>query len=191
VGIEEVAFSRIITKIPLIGDNDHQTGIAFKWEAGLCQITIGMNVGICDNWNIMQRSAFYETSKDFDYAMVMGILRKELRAIEERHNMNLQLIAQLMDKQVSDKQLMFLLGEIMYRYGREDQVINVTDLTEVQRNIHRRREREGAVRNLWDFTNCVTDVLKFDKSSGESVLESIQKANTFINAKLLPNAAAN
>jgi len=190
VSLQEVAFSRIITKMPLIGDNDHNTSIAVKWEPGLCQVAVGLNVRACDNYNIFSNK-LYETSKELDYMMLKSLIMKEIRAVEERHMMNIQIISQLMNRTISEKQVVFMLGEIMYRYGREDQVINVTDLTEIQRGIHRSALRDEPVRSLWDFTNVITDVLKFDRNSGDSILESISKANSFINSKLLSNAAAN
>lgn len=182
VPISELAFSRVISKINILGDSNnlYNASIALKWEPKEIQIAIGTNVKICDNFNIMGASTYLKTNRGLTYDNLRYELRSHLSNVNEQFGTSIETINRLIDKQITAKQTRLLLGDLMTRYDSDALVINYTDIHEVSKKIVSFEKEGRPVKNLWDLTNIGTDVLRFENSAGDSNLEHIQNWNMYL-----------
>ena len=179
VPISELAFSRVITKMTLFGDDKYNAAICMKWEPKELQIAIGTNVLICDNFNILGANVFLKTSRGLNYDSLRHELMFHISEIEERFGRSVESINRMIETPMDGNRARFVLGDLMTKYDMEQPVINFTDLHEVSREITRFEKIGQPIKNVWDLVNIGTDVLKFDKNAGESSFEHIQQWNRY------------
>jgi len=179
--VTEIAFSRIITRINLIGNSNYSSSIAVKWEPEGCQVAIGFNVHTCDNYNIFG-GTLLETGKNFSFLTMADKIEEHIREIEEKFAMDLRMINSLQNQPLNDKTVRYLLGDMDMRYETPEQVLNTTQITAMARNL--RLKPAGSIHNLWDFTNAATETLRFDNNSGDTILETIRRTNDYVLSKV-------
>ena len=181
--ISELAFERFIGTIDIIGNNDHSARLAIKYEPDNFEMAFGFNVKVCQNFNILGADKHFKVARGVNYDDLMDQLESWLKGIESSFNTDLNTISRLSEKNINQLDTYMMLGELMQKYHRTEQVIQLTDISALSSNLIGFSERQG-VNNLWDFTNAGTEVLRFDDNSGNAIFESIANFNNYILDKL-------
>jgi hypothetical protein len=179
VGVDQVTFSRFIAKLPLFGDDKYNAALAVKWEPDFCQVALGLNVRICDNYNIFAPRV-WSTNLKLNYENLIVYVEKELKSIEDHFGTDVQTIQNLIDVPVSPKDLQRLVGDMSIKYAEDAAILNITDINALVRNIVSDRKSNKTVDNLWDFTNAGTRALHFNNNGGDRSLENIESFNKYI-----------
>jgi hypothetical protein len=179
VPVSEVAFGRIITKLNILGDDKYNAAIAVKWEPNFCQVAVGLNVRTCDNYNIFSNT-IVQSGLKMNYETLIEYLDKELRQIEEHFGRDIATINRLIETPLNDKSLKYLIGDMSLKYAEDHAILNVTDITELTRNITRDRNAGVNIENMWDLTMAGTKILHFNKNAGDTPLETIQRFNEYV-----------
>jgi len=186
IPVSEVAFERVITKISILGDDKYSSSIAVKWQPNYAQIAIGINVHICDNYNVFG-SKIYQTGREFKYEDMMRDLDKEFESIEEHFNTDVATIGQLISTPVNDRNVKLLVGDMYIRAAEESPILNISELNETVRNMIADKNKGIAVSTLWDLTMHATRALHFNRSSGNETLETISRLNNYLTDKINKN----
>lgn len=181
IPVNDMMFGRFITKIPIIGNNDYQASLAIKWENKEIQIGCGLNVKVCDNYNILT-SDLLTTSVKIPYYKMIEQVEEYLKDVQGNFRRDVEAVDRMKNKVIQKKHVSFMLGEMMQRYHRNQKVISLSEISGISSQIIS-KECEGVpTENLWDFTNRGTEIIRFDRTSGESVLENIKNFNTFVTS---------
>lgn len=187
VPISDLAFSRVIAKMNILGDDKYNASIALKWEPTQIQIAIGTNVRICDNFNILGASTFLKTNRSLTYENIRFELKERLLQIESQFGASIETINNLIAKPITAKQTRFILGDLITKYDYDQPIINFTDIHEISRKVVDFEKKGNPVTNLWDLTNIGTDILKFDNSAGDTSFEHLQNWNSYLESFLNGN----
>jgi hypothetical protein len=183
VPISELVFERAIATIDIFppttvtGIGEISYRMAVKYGPRELEVAIGPNVQICNNFNIFGGKR-YVASRDFPYELMIIHLEETIRNAENAYGTDLQTIRLLADRPISKKTTMQLLGQMQLEYYGKNPILPITDVNAVASNI-----AKAEINTYWDVLNAATQPLKYDTSSGEATLDSIQKVCDFIVAK--------
>lgn len=178
--ISDLVFERFIGTVDVIGTDDHSAKLAFKFEPGKFEMAMGLNVKICSNFNIFGGKRI-TTERGIGYDDLMGNLETWLKNIEKEFGYDIATINQLSEQTINQSQINEMLGEMLQRYHQNKQIIQLTDISALSKNIITKND----VKTLWDFTQAGTEVLRFDDNSGSAILETIESFNEFVMDKQL------
>lgn len=179
VPISDLAFSRVITKMVLFGDDKYNAAICMKWEPKQIQIAIGTNVRICDNFNILGADTFIETNRGLTYENLRLQIVDAIGKIEGRFNQNIETINRMIETPVSAQKAREVIGDLVLRYDTDQPIVNFTEIHDISREIAKAELKQQPIRNVWDLVNIGTDVLKFDRNAGETSFEHIRNWNQY------------
>lgn len=187
VPISELAFSRVISRMHICGDDNYNTTVALKWEPKELQVAIGTNVRICDNFNIMggySGNILLKTNRSLTYENIRFELMSKIKGIEEHFGKTIEHINALISQPLNAKQIRFILGDLMVAYDQNQPVINYTDIHEISKAIVANEKNGKSTKNLWDLVNVGTDVLRFENNGGDTSFENIQSWNNYCDGIL-------
>lgn len=187
VPISDLAFSRVISRLPILGNDTYKYALAMKWEPTQVQIAIGLNVNICNNFNIMGNSIFLKTNRSFNYDSLRLELRDNIRNLEERFDLDMKTAASLMEIKTSTNNIRSILGDLMLRYDLEKPVIQYTDIHVLSQEVAKLEKAGTPVQDLWQLTNMGTNMLRFTNNGGENVLEHLQNYNQYLSSFIKNN----
>mgnify|MGYP001609340384 CR=1 FL=1 len=178
--ISDLVFERFIGTVDIIGTDDHSAKLAIKFEPGKFEMAMGLNVKICTNFNIFGGKRL-STERGIGYDDLMNNLEDWLKSIEKEFGQDISTINRLSEQQITQIQTNEMLGEMLQGYHSNKQIIQLTDISALSKNIIHKQ----GVKTLWDFTQAGTEVLRFDDNSGTNILETIQSFNDFVINKQL------
>ena len=182
VPISELVFERFIGTVDILGSGEHSMRLAMKYEPGQFEMALGLNVRVCQNFNIFGGKRM-STERGIGYDDLMNNLEVWLSNAEAEFGFDIANINRLTAATIDPHHVNEMLGELMQSYHRNNQVLQLTDISSLSRKLVEKRE----CFNMWDFTQAGTEVLKFDESSGANILETIEKFNTFTLNKINSN----
>lgn len=182
VPISEMAFSRVIARLPILGNDTYNYSLAMKWEPTQVQIAIGLNVRICDNFNIMGNSIFLKTNRSFNYESLRLELRDKIRNLEERFQLDMATAAALMEIKLNNQNVRAIIGDLLLRYDKDEPVIQYTDIHTLSQEVAKLEKAGTPVQDMWQLTNIGTNMLRFTNNGGENVLEHHQAFNNYLSS---------
>lgn len=182
VPISEMAFSRVIARLPILGNDTYNYSLAMKWEPTQVQIAIGLNVRICDNFNIMGNSIFLKTNRSFNYENLRLELRDKIKNLEERFQLDMATAAALMEIKLNNQNVRAIIGDLMLRYDKDEPVIQYTDIHTLSQEVAKLEKAGTPVQDMWQLTNIGTNMLRFTNNGGENVLEHHQAFNNYLSS---------
>lgn len=180
--ITNIVFERVIGTVDIISTADNSMRLAMKYQNDdFVEFAIGLNVQVCQNFNIMNSGTRFRTNKRDGVTVetLLDNLEAFIREREQFYNVSLGKMKAMSEFRLSMDNVEEMLGELLISARRPNTVmVGTNEVGAIADQI-----LKAEPKSMWDFLQAGTQVIRFNSSNGASTLDSLENLSKYVHEK--------